>query len=343
MKVAGLFGIGDIRVTDMEVPSVGDGEILIAVKAATTCGTDLKAYLRGRPGDRYPILPWGHECAGDVVEVGKGVTKFKKGDRIVAHNSVPCYQCFYCKNEQYEFCENLLLKRGAYAEYNKIPAPIVNISTFKIPEHMTYAEASLIEPASCTMHGAARANIRPGDIVAINGAGFQGLVFVQLAKLYGAAKIISLDLSDARLKMARAFGATHTINAAKEDGIKKILQLTGGRGVDIGIEAAGKIQTWENTINMVRKGGKAVIYAGAKPGTSINVSTERIHYQGVIIEGVFHTTPKYVQMMWDLMTNGLINMSPLITRTMKLDDIKKAYEILSGMENNEIKMEIVPE
>ena len=341
MKAVGLYGVGDIRLVDIEKPSVGPGEVLMKVEAATTCGTDLKMYLREYPGLKLPIVPWGHESAGIVAEVGKGVADFKEGDRIAAHNTAPCFHCYYCKRGRYELCENRTQRWGAYAEYALIPAPIVKVNAFKIPPHVPFARASLLEPFACTVYGAEEANIQLGDNVAIIGAGFQGLSYVQLSRLYGAKQIISIDLINYRLNLAKELGATSVINAGEEDVEERVKELTDGRGCDVVIEAAGTPRTWEEAINLARKGGTVVEYGGCKPGTTITVDTRRLHYDALNIKGVFHTTPKHVQRAWDLLVSGSVNMEPMITKEMGLEDIKKAYEILKS-EKSEIKIAIIP-
>jgi L-iditol 2-dehydrogenase len=342
MKAAGLYGVGDIRVTDIPRPSPGAGEILIKVEAATTCGTDLKMYTRGNyPGVELPFIPWGHESAGIVAEVGAGVNTFREGDKITAHNTAPCFHCFYCKKERYELCENLLHRWGAYAEYAIIPAPIVETNTFKIPDHISFAEAAIIEPLASAVHGSAEANIGVGDRVAIIGAGAQGLFHIQLARLYGADKIISIDVIDYRLNLAKELGATATVNAKAGNVEEKVRELTGGRGCDVVIEAVGKPETWEQAISLARKGGTVVEYGGCLPGTTMTVDTRKLHYEELNIKGTHHTTPGYVQKTWDLITSGQIRLKPIITREMNLGDIAEAYKILSGS-GNEIKIAIIP-
>ncbi|MHA1470867.1 MAG: zinc-dependent alcohol dehydrogenase [Candidatus Asgardarchaeia archaeon] len=342
MKASGLYGIRDARIIELERPKIKIGEILVKIKAATTCGTDLKMYRRGYPKIPFPIIPWGHEFAGIVEEVGDGVKKFKKGDRIANHNSAPCGYCFYCKKERPELCSNFTEIMGAFAEYVIIPARIVEVNTWKIPENIDFAIASLIEPFSCTVYGAASGNIQLGDNVVIIGAGFQGLSYVQLAKLRGAKKIISIDVNTYRLKIAKELGATDTINPKDVDVREIVFKLTGGMGCDVSFEAAGYPETWELAIDLVRKGGTVIEYGGCKGGTSIKVSTQRLHYDAITIKGVFHTTPKYVEIAWNLITSGLVNLKPMITNKMKLDEIIEAFKILDEGAQKEIKIAIIP-
>ena len=342
MKASGLYGIKDARIIDIPKPKPKRGEILLKIKAATTCGTDLKMYRRGYPKFGFPIIPWGHECAGVVEEVGEGVEKFKKGDRIATHNTAPCGYCYFCKKGRPELCLNLSMIMGTFAEFIVLPARIVEVNTWKIPENIDYATASLIEPFSCTVHGAASGNIQLGDDVAIIGAGFQGLNYVQLSKLYGAKKIISIDVNPTRLKLAKELGATDTINPKEVNTKESVFKLTGGMGCDIAFEAAGYPETWELAIDLVRKGGNVVEYGGCKGGTSIKVDTRRLHYDAITIKGVFHTTPKYVQIAWNLIVFEKVNLKPMITGEMKLDEVIEAFKILDSGTSDDIKIAIKP-
>ncbi|MCJ7665499.1 MAG: alcohol dehydrogenase catalytic domain-containing protein, partial [Actinobacteria bacterium] len=255
MKAQLFYGPGDVRFEDTDIPQTGPGEALVKIKSALTCGSDLKTYKRGHPTMIVDGSVFGHEWAGDIVELGQGVKDFAIGDRVVAANSVPCFKCHYCKLERYSMCENLVYNNGAYAEYIKIPAGILAINTLKIPDHVDYSQAALTEPLACAVHGIDESNITEGDTVAVNGAGPIGLFFVALAKLKGAI-VISTDLSDERLIKAKEMGADFTVNAAiVSDQVQAVKDLTdGGSGVDVAIEATGFPKVWEMTILMARKG-----------------------------------------------------------------------------------------
>ena len=341
MKAVGLYAIGDARVVELDKPSPGPGEVVVQVKAATTCGTDLKTFLRGRPNQTFPTVPWGHECAGIIDEVGEGVANWKVGDRVAFHNSAPCYHCYYCKHQQFELCDHLLGNWGAYAGYILVPAPIVATAMFTMPEEMPFEVASLLEPFACTVYGAARAEIRPSDSVAIIGAGFQGIGMLQLAKLYGASQIFALDLVPSRLKLAGSFDGVTTIDVKATDPLEFIREATEGRGCDVVIEAEGTPQTWELAIDLTRKGGRVVEYGGCKGGTTISVSTERLHYHGLEIIGVLHTTPQYVQMAWDLLREGGVDLRGTITERTAMDDIQGIYERLRD-DKDQIKIALIP-
>jgi L-iditol 2-dehydrogenase len=272
---------------------------------------------------------FGHEWAGDIVEVGNRVSCFKTGDRIVSANTAPCGRCYYCSRRRYSLCENLEYNNGAYAEYIKVLGNILQKNTYRIPDGIEYREAALLEPLACVVHGIEESSIEPGDVVAINGAGPIGLMFVVLAKLKGA-NVIAVDLSDERLEYAESFGADYIINGSKVDNqVQAVKNLTEmGRGVDIAIDATGVPPVWEMTVLMGRKGALINLFGGCPPGTSIKIDTALLHYSELTIKGVYHHTPLYVKEAFDLITSRRIDASRFITADMPLEKLKDALELM---------------
>src|SRR6187399_2170008 len=178
MQAAVLYGKEDVKVESVAIPKVGPHDVLVRVKAALTCGTDVKVFQRGYHARMIvPPAVFGHELAGDVVAVGDGVTRFSLGQRVVAANSAPCEACYFCRRNQQNLCEDLLFNNGAYAEYIRIPSRIVERNTYLIPEHVSYQDAALVEPLACVLRGIEESGVRPGDNVAIIGLGPIGLMF----------------------------------------------------------------------------------------------------------------------------------------------------------------------
>ena len=337
-----LYGVKDLRVEDVEVPKVEAGEILVKVRAATTCGTDLKIFQRGYV-EKVIKLPtiFGHEWAGEVVEVGEGLEWPEKGMRIRAGNSAPCLHCAMCQKGKYNLCENMIWLWGAYAEYIKVPARMVLVNTQEIPRHVSYEEAAITEPLACVLHGVEEARLKLGDIIAIVGAGPIGLLHLLTAKKIGAEKIIIIDLVEERLDFAKKLGADETVNAGKVDAVETVRQLTRGYGADVVIEAIGLPATWEQALKLVRKGGTVLEFGGCPPGTEIKLNTELLHYGEVTVMGTFHTTPLHFKKALHLIASRTLDVRPLITRKMKLENIKEAFEILSTSKS-EIKIAINP-
>jgi L-iditol 2-dehydrogenase len=330
MKAQLFYGPQDIRYKEIDIPAIGEDEALVKIRSALTCGSDVKTYMRGHPKMVKKASVFGHEWSGDIVEIGDKVKNFKVGDRIVAVNSVPCYKCHYCRIGRYSICENLAYNNGAYAEYIKVPGDILRKNSFVLPDNIQYREAAILEPLSCVVHGLERSNIEAGNTVAINGAGPIGLMFVALARLKGAV-VISVDLSEERLRYASEFGADHTINASKtSDQVWEVKRLTeDNRGVDIAIDATGIPEVWEMTILMGRKGALINLFGGCMPGTSINIDTGLIHYSELNIIGVYHHAPEYVREAFELITSGSIEAAKFITSDMPLEELVKALELMS--------------
>jgi len=337
-----LYGVKDLKVEDVEVPKVEAGEVLVKVKAATTCGTDLKIFQRGYI-EKVIKLPtiFGHEWAGEVVEVGKGIEWPEKGMHVRAGNSAPCLHCAMCQRGKYNLCENMIWLWGAYAEYIKVPARMVLVNMQEIPEGVSFEEAAITEPLACVLRGVEEADVKLGDTVAIIGAGPIGLLHLLTVKKMGATKAIVIDLVNERLDFAQKLGADVTINSGKENVEARIKELTGGYGADVAIEAIGLPATWEQALKLTRKGGVVLEFGGCPPGTEIKVNAEMLHYGELTVMGTFHTTPLHFREALNLIATRTIDVRSLVTRKMKLDNIKEAFEILSTSKS-EIKIGIVP-
>lgn len=337
-----LYGVKDLRIEDIERPHVGPGEALVKIRAATTCGTDLKILQRGYV-EKIIKLPtvFGHEWAGDVVAVGKGVTWPEPRMRIRAGNSAPCLRCAMCQKGRFNLCEDMLWLWGAYAEYIRVPARTVLVNTQEIPLHVDYEEAALAEPLACVLHGAEEAGIKLGDTVAIIGAGPVGLLHLLTAKKLGAERIAICDLVEERLEFARKLGADDTINAKAEDAVASVKELTGGYGADVVVEAIGSPGTWEQALNMVRKGGTVLEFGGCPPGTTIEVATELLHYGEVTVKGAFHATPTHFKRALNLISSRTLDVSRLVTRRMRLESLEEAFAVLATSKKD-IKIAIQP-
>lgn len=342
MKAALLYGVKNLRVENIDVPEVGVGEVLVKVRAATTCGTDLKIYQRGYVSGviELPTI-FGHEWAGDVVDVGKGISWPKRGMRVRGGNSAPCLRCVMCQKGLFNLCEDMMWLWGAYAEYIRVPARMVTVNMQEIPSHLTYEEAALTEPLACVLHGIEKARITLGDTVAIIGAGPIGLLHLLLAKRMGAGRVVISDFVDERLRVAEELGADKTINARSEDSVKGVVDFTEGYGADVVIEAIGLPATWEQALKIVRKGGAVLEFGGCPPGTEIKVSTELLHYGQVTVFGAFHATPLHFKRALGLITSGTVDVKHLITRKTKLEDIKGTFEILTTSKKD-LKIAVLP-
>jgi L-iditol 2-dehydrogenase len=343
MKAAMYYGVADVRYEETDIPSIGPGELLIKVGTALTCGTDVKTYKRGHPLliRETPAL-FGHEYAGVIEEVGSGVQILEEGMRVVATNSAPCGECFYCKRDMPNLCAHLKenLVNGAFAEYIRVPAPVVRWNTHRIPDSLSFQDAALTEPLACVVHGIEEANITLGDTAVVIGAGPIGQMMVMLAKKSGASTVIASDLADLRRRTALKAGADIVIDPAQEDPITRVREETDGRGADVVIEAVGLPQTWEQAVEMTRDAGTTVLFGGAATGTKFEVDTDRFHYGQLTLKGVFHLKPRHTEAALRLIIAGDIDPNILISHSMPLSKIGQALEMMSKGET--MKVAITP-
>jgi L-iditol 2-dehydrogenase len=342
MMAAVLYGKEHLQVEPVAIPKIERGDILVKVKVALTCGTDVKVFRRGYHARMIvPPAVFGHELAGDVVEVGEGVSRFGLGDRVVAANSAPCTKCYFCKKGLENLCEDLLFNNGAYAEYIRIPARIVERNTYKIPADVAYSDAALVEPLACVVKGFEDTNPRPGDTVTVIGLGPIGLMFVTLAKLYGC-RVIAVGRRKAQLERAAAIGADDLVVA--EDGadpVKRVRALTGGYGTDVAIEAVGQPHVWQWAVNMVRRGGTVNFFGGCPNNTVVSLDTQLLHYSEISCKASFHHTPAYIRKALDLVSAGKVSASFFVNREEPLSNLLEVMRHLMS-HNGHLKTAIIP-
>jgi L-iditol 2-dehydrogenase len=337
---------GEIRVQEVETPLPSRGELVIQIKAALTCGTDLKAYKRGHPVIPMPGV-FGHEFSGVVSSVGKGVRGFREGDAVMAAHSAPCLSCRYCKKELFNLCENIMNAKvlGAFAEYILLPVHIVKQNVFQKPKNLPFEEAAFLEPLSCVVHGMGPLNIKRGENVLIIGSGPIGLLHLLLLKEKGARVCIT-DKHSGRLLIAKKLGADFIalsnppFSPFIKGGKGGILGLKDFIGFDYVFECTGMPGVWESSINYVRRGGTVILFGGCKSGTTVTYQTDRIHYDEITLKGVFHFTPQDVRKAYELLRGERINVSPLISGRYPLKHTQKAFERLSRGKG--IKYVIIP-
>src|SRR6202034_1634695 len=302
MQAAVLHGRQDIRIEDVPVPRAEAGELIVRVGAALTCGTDLKVFRRGYHARMIvPPALFGHELAGTVVEAGEGVTDFAPNDRVVALNSAPCGECYFCSRGQENLCDDLLFNNGAYAEFIRIPERIVAKNTLVVPDNVPLEHAALTEPLACAVHGFEDSSPRKGDVVAVVGDGPLGLMILHVAALAGY-ETIAIVKHDGQVEAARQLGAAHVVQTTSiRKAIKETRALTPkNRGVDIAIEDVGVPDAWEEAVEMVRKGGTVNFFGGCAVGTRVNLDTNRIHYSDITLRATFHHTPAICRKALDL-------------------------------------------
>ncbi len=342
MMAAVLYGKEHLEVEPVAVPNIGRGDVLVRVRTALTCGTDVKVFSRGYHARMIvPPALFGHELAGDIVAMGEDVTTWHVGQRVVAANSAPCYECFYCKRGLENLCDDLLFNNGAYAEYIRIPSRIVERNMYEIPDHVDYQSAALIEPLACVLRGLEETGIQPGDNIAVMGLGPIGSMFVRLAKIYGA-RVIAIGRRKSQLDRAHRMGASELLIAEDAvDLVPQIRKLTGGRGVDVAIEAVGLPEAWQAAVRMVRKGGTVNFFGGCPADSKINLDTNLLHYSELTCKASFHHTPKHIRKALELVAAGEITSNDFVNRVEPLTNLLEVMRHLMS-HNGHMKTAIIP-
>jgi len=325
---------GRIELQKIKTPKPSDGEILVKIKVALTCGTDLKAFLRGHPMIPMPGA-FGHEFSGIVEKVGKGIRGFSKGDEIMAVHSAPCNECVFCRKGLYNLCENIMDTKilGAFSEFILLPSHIVKQNIFHKPKNLSFEEAAFLEPLSCVIHSIEPLRIKKGESALIIGAGPMGLLHLILLKKK-KAKVAVNDINRERLRIAKELGADFVIPSDPTTSFLKIppcppFPKGGVEGFDYVFECTGKPEVWEKSVNYLRRGGTLILFGGCEKGTRVTYDTYRLHYDEITLKGIFHYTPSDVKEAYKLLSEGRLGIPRLISGRYPLRDIDKAFDKLS--------------
>ncbi len=343
MTAAVLYGKEHLEIEQVDVPTIGAGDVLVRVRAALTCGTDVKVFRRGYHARMIkPPALFGHELAGDIVSVGEGVKGFQLGQRVMAANSAPCGVCFYCQRDQENLCEDLLFNNGAYAEYIRIPDRIVRRNMYVLEDGVGYQDAALAEPLACVMRGLEESGIKPGDNVVIIGLGPIGMMFVRLAKSMYKARVIAVGRRQPQLDRAARMGADELIlNKDGADAVSAVKAMTHGRGADVVIEAVGLPELWQLGVHMLRRGGVINFFGGCASGTEVGLDTNLLHYSELTCKASFHHTPALMRKALEAVTRGYITAKDFVNGVEPLTNLLEVMQHLMS-HNGHLKTAIIP-
>ncbi len=325
MKVARYYTRQDIRVEEVPVPNIGPGELLVQSKACGLCGSDLMEWYVEKKAPE--VL--GHEPAGVVAEVGAGVTEFEIGDRVFVHHHVPCFTCHHCTRGYYTLCQTFKathLDPGGFAEYFRVPALNVQRDVLKLPSDMSFEQGTQIEPLATCIRGIERAGIQPGDTVVVLGTGVTGLMNMQLANIYGAGKVIMTDFSDYRLAMAHRMGADHTINA-RDDVLKTLEELNGGRKADVVIVTAGSIKAMEQGLALAGGGSTVLLFAPSSPEEVLPVNPFQLLFLEMTLVSTYSCSHIETRQALKLIHGGRVKVEELVTHRFDLTGVGEAINL----------------
>jgi L-iditol 2-dehydrogenase len=343
MKSLLLSEYNHLEIADMPLPPVERDEVLVRVEACGICGSDVHGY-DGTSGRRIPPIVMGHEAAGTVAAIGAEVRGYAEGDRVTFDSTVYCGSCAFCRSGDVNLCDNRQVigvscgdyrRHGAFAEYVVIPARIL----YPLPDTISFAEAAMLEAVSVALHAVRVSEIRGGETALVLGAGMIGLLTLQAARAAGCARVLIADIDPTRLSLAAQVGADETLHASGADLLKEILARTGGRGVDLALEAVGRTETVLAAIDCTRKGGTVTLVGNIQP--EVVLPLQKVVSRQIRLQGSCASSGEYPQAI-DLMASGQILVRPLITAVAALEEGPQWFERLHAREPNLMKIILTP-
>jgi L-iditol 2-dehydrogenase len=327
MKVLMYYNNNDVRTEEMPVPEIGPGELLVKVYASGICGSDVMEWYRIKKAPR--VL--GHEITGEIVEVGKEVEKYKKGDRVFVSHHVPCNTCYYCLNGYHTACETLHSTNydpGGFAEYIRIPEINVESGVYLLPDGVSYEEGTFIEPLACVSRGQRLARMQPGKTVLVIGSGISGLLHINLARALGAGRIIATDITEYRLKEAERFGADFVINA-KENVRERILELNENRLADTVIVCAGALSASTGALQCVDRGGTVLYFAVPEPEVMVPVPMNDLWRNEITLMTSYGAGPMDLDNAIHLIKNRRVNLNEMITHRLTFNEGGTGFKLVA--------------
>jgi L-iditol 2-dehydrogenase len=339
MRVAMYYNNKDIRVEEMPTPQIGQGEILLKSLACGICGSDVMEWYRAH---KAPLV-LGHEATGEIVEIGKGVKRFKKGDRVFVSHHVPCNTCHYCLNGNHTVCDSLRSTNfdpGGFAEYVRVPEINVDRGVFVLPDNMSMEDGTFIEPLACVVRGQRLARIEPGQTVVIIGSGMSGLLHILLARSLGAGKIIATDISEYRLEMAKKFGANSVINA-HDDLPSHLLKLNNNRLANRVIVTAGADSALNSALKSVDRGGTILFFAPGGPDTHLSVPFNDFWKNCITLLPTYGASPLDIEVAIELISSQRVPVQEMITHRLGLAETEQGFKLVNEAKES-IKVVIEP-
>lgn len=340
MRVGMYYNNRDVRVEEMPVPQIGPGEILVKVHASGICGSDVLEWYRIKKAPK--VL--GHEIAGEIVEVGAGVDRYKKGDRVFVSHHIPCNTCHYCLKGYHTACETLHTTNfdpGGFSEYVRAPRLNVDRGVFVLPDEVSYEEATFIEPLGCVLRGQRLVKFQPGDSVLILGAGISGLLHLAAARALGAGRIMATDINEFRLKAAKDLGAD-AVWHAKEDIPALVRQANNNRPVDLVIVCTGALSAFKQALNSVDRGGTVLCFATTEPGVDIPVPMNEFWRNEIKLMPSYGNSPYDAMVAIELIRAKRIPIQQMITHRLPMEQIGLGFRLVAEAADS-IKVIIEPQ
>jgi L-iditol 2-dehydrogenase len=327
MRAAVLYGKENIRIEDVAPKTLQAGEVRVQIEAALTCGTDLKVFKRGYHAKMIvPPAQFGHEFAGVISELGANVRGWSLGDRVVAANSAPCGECFYCRQHQENLCDDLLFLNGAYARSIVIPARLAQKNLLRLKPETPFRDAALTEPLACVVQGVEDTKLREGQRVLVIGPGPIGLMFVALARHLGCEVSVA-GRGKQRLEAALRLGAQKVFDVGARGDMTAIPREA---VFDVVIEAVGKPDTWEAAVKRVRKGGTVNFFGGCPSGTTVSLDTALVHYSNLTLLASFHHTPRTIRRALEYIEAGVVRAADFVDGECRLTELPAVFQAMAA-------------
>lgn len=340
MRVAVYYNNKDIRIEERPVPKISNGELLVKVIASGICGSDVMEWYRIK---KAPLV-LGHEIAGEVVEAGKGVERYKKGDRVFVSHHVPCNTCRYCLRGNHSVCDTLRTTNfdpGGFSEYIRVPEINVDRGVFLLPDSISFEDGSFIEPLACVLRGLKKSGMREGQRVLIIGSGISGLLFVQAVRALGGGRIIATDINDYRLNAALRLGADAIINA-EEDVPSELKQVNDGLLADLVIICTGAPSAIAQALQSVERGGTVLFFAPAEPGVNIQIPLWDMWRNGITMTTSYAGAPSDIADAIELIAGRRLNVADMITHRLSLTETGFGFQLVAKAQDS-IKVVIEPQ
>lgn len=305
-----------------ERPAAGPSEVVLRMRAALTCGTDLKTLVRGHPRIRLP-LTMGHEMAGEVAEVGAGVTRWKAGDRVVPGISGPCGRCADCHGGRANLCAAGHADRmwGAFAEFVRVPAGVVASNLHAIPDGVDDEVAAFMDPLASVLHGWNRLRA-PSGMLLVYGAGALAFLWAAVASRHGL-EVVLAGRRPERAGLAGLYGA-RWVDLTRQG--PEALVAENGAPADVAVDCTGEPSVWELLPELVRPGGQVLLFGGCAPGATVAFDAARLHYAEISLVGSFHYSPTEARAALDALAAGEIDPRPLVAERGRLADVPRFLE-----------------
>jgi L-iditol 2-dehydrogenase len=335
VRAAVFYGPGDLRVEERPRPRIAEYELLLEVECCALCGSDARTFRFGARNITGPVV-LGHEVAGRVAEIGRGVSGFAAGERVAVAPAIPCGDCAYCRRGVETMCDRLRSIGyefdGGFAEYMAVPASAVRAGCVNaVPNGLGAAEAALAEPLACVINAQELLAVGPEDDVVVMGAGPIGCLHASLARARGARKVLLVDVRPERLDLARPFGADVLIDSSREDLRQRVLDETHGLGASVVIVAAPSGAAQEQALTLAAKRGRVDFFAGLpKTDSHIALDANLVHYRELSLMGAYGSRPAHNREALGLIASGRIPVAKLVGRSLPLDRVQEGIETVEG-------------